>query len=58
MVGTVSFKPSGVVDVFVWRVWGVGGGGHVTINISFITCFRTFWFIFLKSKIRRRVGTY
>ena len=22
LVGTVSFKPSGVVDVFVWRVWG------------------------------------
>ena len=24
---TVNFKPSDVVDVFVWRVWGAGCGG-------------------------------
>ena len=26
LIGGVNFKPSDVVDVFVWRVWGVCGG--------------------------------
>ena len=30
LVGTVSFKPSGIVDVFVRRVWGVCYNKYVT----------------------------
>ena len=57
LVGTVNFKPSDVVDVFVWRVWGVGGGCYNKYLIYYM--FQDILVHFFKNqKIRIRVGTY
>jgi len=58
LVGTVNFKPSDVVDLFLWRGWGVGGGGCYNKYLIYYMFQDILVHFFLNQKIRIRVGTY